>query len=120
MDGERALLTIGQLARRTGMAVRTIRYWSDVGVVSVAGRTQGGYRLYDSEAVARLELVATLRQLGLGLAEVRRVLEDSTTIGEVAAAHAPTAELHGSLAGVSLQGLATVDSPPAELRPSGC
>ena len=87
MDEDPALLTIGQLARRTGMAVRTIRYWSDVGVVSVIGRTRGGYRLYDAEAVARLELVATLRQLGLGLAEVRRVLEDSTTVAEVAAAH---------------------------------
>ena len=87
MDEDPALLTIGQLARRTGMAVRTIRYWSDGGVVSVIGRTRGGYRLYDAEAVARLELVATLRQLGLGLAEVRRVLEDSTTVAEVAAAH---------------------------------
>ena len=87
MDYERALLTIGQVARRTGMPVRTVRYWSDEGLVSVAGRTQGGYRLYDAEAVARLELVATLRQLGLGLAEVRRLLEDSTTVAEVAAAH---------------------------------
>jgi DNA-binding transcriptional MerR regulator len=86
MDEERVLLTIGQLSRRTGLPVRTIRYWSDVGVVRPAGRSDGGYRLYDAESVARLELVATLRELGLGLAEVRRVLERETTVAEVAAA----------------------------------
>src|SRR5262245_40019814 len=62
MDDDRALLTIGQLARRTSMPVRTIRYRSDIGVVSPVGRTDGGYRVYDAAAVARLELVATLRQ----------------------------------------------------------
>jgi DNA-binding transcriptional MerR regulator len=87
MDDERTLLTIGQLSRRTGMPVRTIRYWSDIGVVSPVGRSEGGYRLYDAECVARLELVATLRELGLGLAEVRRVLDRETTVAEVAAAH---------------------------------
>jgi DNA-binding transcriptional MerR regulator len=81
------LLTIGQLSRRTGLAVRTIRYWSDIGALPPAGRTSGGYRLYDAESVARLELVRTLRELGLGLDEVRRVLEREATVADVAAAH---------------------------------
>jgi DNA-binding transcriptional MerR regulator len=87
MDDDGALFTIGRLSRRTGLAVRTIRYWSDIGAVPPAGRSGSGHRLYDATCVARLELVATLRELGVGLADVRRVLEHKTTVAEVAAVH---------------------------------
>ncbi len=80
-------LTIGQLADRTGVAVRTIRYWSDIGVLPPGGRSEGGYRLYGAEAVARLELVRTLRELGLGLEEVSQVLSSEATVAEIAATH---------------------------------
>lgn len=86
-DDESLLLTIGQLASRTGLAVRTIRYWSDIGAVPPAGRSSGGHRLYDAESAARMELVATLRELGLGLDEVRRLLAREDTVADVAAAH---------------------------------
>ena len=69
-----ALFTIGELARATGLTVRTIRYWSDEGVLHPVTRSPGGYRLYDAESVARLELIRTLRELGLGLADVRQVV----------------------------------------------
>jgi DNA-binding transcriptional MerR regulator len=85
-DDEGLPLTIGQLASRTGLAVRTIRYWSDIGAVPPAGRSSGGHRLYDADSIARLELVRTLRQLGLGL-EVRRVLAREVTVADVATAH---------------------------------
>lgn len=81
------LFTIGQLARRTGLPVRTIRFWSDSGVVAATGRSVGGYRLYDAEAVARLDLVRTLRELGLDLDTVRRVLARQVTVSDVARAH---------------------------------
>ncbi|GAA2323776.1 hypothetical protein GCM10010431_52000 [Streptomyces kunmingensis] len=81
------LLTIGQLARRTGLTVRTIRYWSDEGVLHPVTRSDGGYRLYDAESVARLELVRTLRELGLGLDDVRQVLGGERSVASVAAAH---------------------------------
>jgi DNA-binding transcriptional MerR regulator len=87
MDDEPVLLTIGRLAIRTGLPVRTIRYWSDVGALPPAGRSHGGYRLYDAESVARLELVATLRELGLSLQDVRRVLAKEITVADVAVAH---------------------------------
>jgi DNA-binding transcriptional MerR regulator len=86
-DDGRALLTIGQLARRTGLPVRTIRFWSDIGAVPPAGRTPGGYRLYDAASVARLELVRTLRELGVGLEDIRDVLAKQTTMAQVAATH---------------------------------
>ncbi len=81
------MLTIGELARRTGLPVRTIRFWSDSGLVVPSGRTTGGFRLYDAEAAARLELVRTLRELGLDLDAVRRVLDRQVTVRDVALAH---------------------------------
>jgi DNA-binding transcriptional MerR regulator len=81
------LFTIGQLATRTGVPARTIRFWSDAGLVPPAGRSGSGYRLYDAEAVVRLDLVRTLRELGFGLDVVQAVLSRTSTVAEVAAAH---------------------------------
>jgi DNA-binding transcriptional MerR regulator len=81
------MLTIGQLARRSGVPVRTIRFWSDEGVLPETDRSTGNYRRYDARAVARLDLVRTLRELGLGLDDVRLVLERRRSVQEVAAAH---------------------------------
>ncbi|KOU76976.1 MerR family transcriptional regulator [Streptomyces sp. MMG1533] len=87
IDDGTGLLTIGELARATGLTVRTIRYWSDEGALPPVTRSTGGYRLYAAASVARLELVRTLRELGLGLQDVRRVLAGETTVAQVAAAH---------------------------------
>jgi DNA-binding transcriptional MerR regulator len=81
------MLTIGQLARRSGVPVRTIRFWSDEGVLPESDRSPGGYRRYDARAVARLDLVRTLRELGLGLDDVRLVLDRRRSVQEVAGAH---------------------------------
>ncbi|MER6372247.1 MerR family transcriptional regulator [Streptomyces mirabilis] len=87
IDDGTGLLTIGELARAAGLTVRTIRYWSDEGALPPVARSSGGYRLYDAGSVARLELIRTLRELGLGLDAVRKVLAGETTVAEVAAAH---------------------------------
>jgi DNA-binding transcriptional MerR regulator len=88
MDDEHPdVLTIGQLAHRTGLPVRTLRFWSDEGAVPPVARSASGYRLYDAESVARVELVHTLRELGLGLGDVCRVLSGRTTVAQVADAH---------------------------------
>ena len=87
MSTKAELFTIGQLARRTGVPARTVRFWSDAGLIPPAGRSAGGYRLFDSEAAARLDLVRTLRELGLGLDVVAAVLSRASTLGEVAATH---------------------------------
>ena len=84
---EEPLLTIGQLARRTGVPVRTIRFWSDEGVLPETDRSPGNYRRYDGRAVARLDLVRTLRELGMGLDDIRLVLERRRSVEDVAAAH---------------------------------
>ncbi|WFE49648.1 MerR family transcriptional regulator [Micromonospora sp. WMMD1155] len=80
--------TIGDLARRTGLSVKTIRYYADSGIVPPTGRSPAGYRLFDAEAVARLELVRTLRDLGVDLAAIRRVVNHEVPLHDVTAAHA--------------------------------
>lgn len=79
---------IGELARRTGLTVKTVRYYSDLGLVPEAERTLSGYRRYDATAVVRLDFVRTLRELGLDLATIRKVLERNLDLPTVAAAHA--------------------------------
>ena len=81
------LYGIGELARRTGVSVRTIRFWCDSGVVPATTRSAAGHRMYDARALARVELVATLRKLGLGLRDIRAVLEEQRSVAEVAAVH---------------------------------
>ncbi|MFH9864299.1 MerR family transcriptional regulator [Streptomyces sp. NPDC017202] len=87
------LFPIGEVARRTGLSVKTIRFYSDSGVVPLAGRSPAGYRLYDLDALLRLDLVRTLRELGLGLAAIRRVLDRKVSVAEVAAVHADAVDL---------------------------
>jgi DNA-binding transcriptional MerR regulator len=87
MDGD-TLYSIGDLARRTGLPVRTIRFYSDRGVLPPTSRSPGGYRRYDLDALARLDLIRTLRDLGVGLATIGRVLDREISVPEVAAAHA--------------------------------
>ncbi|MFD9375908.1 MerR family transcriptional regulator [Streptomyces sp. NPDC059999] len=82
------LYSIGELSRRTGLSVRTIRFYSDSGVVAPTTRSPAGHRLYDLDALLRLELLRTLRELGMDLATIRRVLDRELSVAEVAAAHA--------------------------------
>lgn len=86
MDDNR-LYAIGEVARRTGLSVSAIRFYSDEGVVPPVEVTAGGHRLYDVHAIARLEFVGTLRELGAGLEDIRRLLAGGLTLTELATAH---------------------------------
>ncbi|MFD6940537.1 MerR family transcriptional regulator [Streptomyces goshikiensis] len=87
MDSE-TLYSIGELSRRSGLPVKTIRFYSDLGIVPPADRSPAGYRLYGPDALARLDLARTLRELGLDLATVRKVLDREASLSQVVAAHA--------------------------------
>jgi DNA-binding transcriptional MerR regulator len=82
------LFSIGELARRTGLTVKAIRFYSDRGLVLPTDRSPAGYRRYDLAAVARLDLIRSLRELGFDLGTVRRVLDRELALSDVAAAHA--------------------------------
>jgi DNA-binding transcriptional MerR regulator len=87
MDLVGRTFTIGELARRTGLPVKTIRFYSDEGLLPPTDRTQAGYRLYDTRSLARLELIRTLRELGLGLEEAAQVLAPRVSVPQLAARH---------------------------------
>ena len=64
-------MTIGALSRRTGVAVKTLREYEDMGLIYTAGRTPGNYRLFDDDAMWCVGVVSNLRGLGLTLAEIQ-------------------------------------------------
>ncbi|MDE3030880.1 MAG: MerR family transcriptional regulator, partial [Acidobacteriota bacterium] len=81
------LVMIGQLSKSTGLSVRTLRFYADEGLLPVSGRTESGYRVFAADAVARARLLRTLRELGVGLEDVRRVLDAEASLTDVAVAH---------------------------------
>ncbi|GIJ51879.1 MerR family transcriptional regulator [Virgisporangium aliadipatigenens] len=81
------LYPIGDVARRTGLTVSAIRYYSDEGIVRPAGLSHAGHRLYDMRAVAQLEMIRTLRDLGTGLDEIRRLVAGELSLRDLLAEH---------------------------------
>ncbi|MFI8199738.1 MerR family transcriptional regulator [Streptomyces sp. NPDC085942] len=70
------LCTIGELAERTGLSVKTVRFYSDRGLLPETSRSAGGHRRYAPEAVERLDMIRSLRGLDLPVSEVRRILDE--------------------------------------------
>ncbi|MGW1836046.1 MerR family transcriptional regulator [Streptomyces sp. NPDC002067] len=92
MDGT-TRYSIGELSRRTGVPVRTIRFYSDEGLVPPADRTHAGHRRYAPAALRRLELIRSLRELGISLATIRRVLSHELPMAQVAGAQADAVDV---------------------------
>jgi DNA-binding transcriptional MerR regulator len=68
------LLKVGELARRTGLTVRTLHHYDEIGLLKPTGRSDGGYRLYGEADVQRLHSIQALRHLGLALNDIAGVL----------------------------------------------
>lgn len=66
--------TVTQMADLTGISVRTLRYYDTIGLLKPTALTEGGYRLYDEEALERLYLILIYRELGFPLKEISRIL----------------------------------------------
>lgn len=75
-DGQRRW-SIGELAQQTGLTIRALYYYDEIGLVSASERTGSGHRRYTEADLRRLYRVRALRQLGLSLAEVAAVLDRS-------------------------------------------
>src|SRR5437762_13457941 len=67
-------LKVGELARRTGLTIRTLHHYDEIGLLKPSLHTEAGHRLYTASDVARLQQVISLRQLGFSLEEVRDCL----------------------------------------------
>jgi DNA-binding transcriptional MerR regulator len=68
-------LKVGELARRTGLTVRALHHYDEIGLLKPSLHTESGHRLYTAGDVARLQQVLSLRQLGFSLDEVRDCLD---------------------------------------------
>ncbi|MFC7343946.1 MerR family transcriptional regulator [Saccharopolyspora griseoalba] len=67
-------MQIGEVAERTGLSLRTIRYYEEVDLVVPSARSQGGFRLYTEPDVDRLQLIKRMKPLGFQLDEMRELL----------------------------------------------
>lgn len=76
---------IGAVAERTGLSLRTLRHWDEVGLVQPSGRSDGGFRLYTEDDVERILLVRRMKPLGFTLAEMGELLEVADRIAGGAA-----------------------------------
>jgi DNA-binding transcriptional MerR regulator len=115
MQAPETTYAIGRLAELSGVPVRTIRYYSDAGILPPAGRTDSRHRRYTDADLARLQLVRSLRELDVDLAAIGRLLDREAELGDLLAAHAATLEariraLHRHLAVVR----AAAASPSAD------
>ena len=68
-------LKVGELARRTGLTVRTLHHYDEIGLLKPSLRSEAGHRLYDEDDIARLQKIVSLRQLGFSLEEIRACLD---------------------------------------------
>jgi DNA-binding transcriptional MerR regulator len=78
VDGE--LLTIGELAQRTGVATSALRYYEELDILQPNAR-QSGQRRYDHAAVARVGVILLLREVGFSLNEIRQILRPASAPG---------------------------------------
>jgi DNA-binding transcriptional MerR regulator len=73
-------LRVGELSRRTGVPVKTLRFYSDEGLLPPVRRTDKNYRLYTEEQIVRIDLIRTLREAGVSLEEIGKVLRRDMTL----------------------------------------
>ena len=67
---------IGEVAGRLGLSLRTVRFYEEAGLVRPSHRSDGGFRLYGDEEIARLALIKQMKPLGFSIQEMRQLLED--------------------------------------------
>ena len=78
---------VGRLAAATGVTVRTLHHYEELGVLVPSGRSEAGHRLYADADLRRLYRILALRELGMSLAEIRETLDDGAELGAVLRAH---------------------------------
>src|SRR5438045_1042792 len=98
-DDEQTYYTIEQVAARTGLTKRTLRYYEEVGLLPPTGRTEGNYRRYSEEDTQRLERIKKLRDLlGFSLADIRELLDAEDERGQIKVAYQHETEARAKIA----------------------
>jgi len=93
------LYTIEQVATRTGLTKRTLRYYEEVGLLPPTDRTEGNYRRYCESDIQRLERIKKLRDLlGFSLTDIREILEAEDERGQIKVAYQHETEVAAKIA----------------------
>jgi MerR family transcriptional regulator, thiopeptide resistance regulator len=71
-------VTIGALAKATGVSVRALRHYEHLGLLQPSARSEANYRLYDADDIARLQKIRSLQALGFTLQQIGQLLDDRT------------------------------------------
>ena len=74
--------TVGQVAERHGVTVRTLHHYDEIGLLRPGARTAAGYRLYTEADLTRLQHVVVYRRLGLPLEQIQDLLDGGADVGE--------------------------------------
>lgn len=72
---QEALKRIGSVSKESGLPIKTIRYYDDLGLLKTFGRTESNYRLFNSNVFSRLRFIKRAQALGLSLLEIKEFLE---------------------------------------------
>ena len=100
MDSDSATvraMQIGEIAQRTGLSLRTLRHYDEVGLLRPSGRSDGGYRLYTHEDLERLLVIRRMKPLGFTLEEMVQVMRHIATVHEESADATARTELAATL-----------------------
>jgi MerR family copper efflux transcriptional regulator len=80
-------MTIGQLARQTGVGIETVRFYEREGLLEAPARRESGYRQFTEDVITRLRFIRRAKDLGFSLKEIKELLylkrEEGTTCAEV-------------------------------------
>jgi DNA-binding transcriptional MerR regulator len=91
---EEPTLQIGEVAERTGVTQRTLRFYEEKGLLKPPSRMDGGFRLYSEEDVKRVDKIRRLQELlGVSLADIKEMVEAEQVLREIRAQYRPEAEL---------------------------
>ncbi len=96
------LLSIGQVAQRSGLGIETVRFYEREGLLAKPARTLSGYRQFDEEVIARLQFIQRSKELGFTLKEIKELLslrvDPDTSCEDVKArAEAKIADVEGKI-----------------------
>ncbi|MEO5758364.1 MAG: MerR family transcriptional regulator, partial [Mesorhizobium sp.] len=112
--------TIGELSRLSGVSVRRLRFYSDRGLLPPTARAVSGYRMYSEADLARLGLILVLREAGVSLMEIKKILTRDLPLGDVLKLRLQTLEAEivsrRRIAAALRAALRTPDPTPQDLR----
>ena len=93
-DNNEATLQIGEVAERTGVTQRTLRFYEEKGLLRPPGRMEGGFRLYSEDDVKRVQRIRRLQDLlGTSLADIKEMVDAEEVLRELRAQYRPEAAL---------------------------